>query len=78
MRRWSVEGGRALLNGRPLDLRGASLHEQTAAHGAALTAADRRRLVGELTSLGATFTRAHYPLHPALLEAFDRLGTSVW
>ena len=78
MRRWSVEAGRALLNGRPLDLRGASLHEQTAAHGAALTPADRRRLVKELTSLGATFTRAHYPLHPALLEAFDRLGIVVW
>ncbi|UGS37382.1 glycoside hydrolase family 2 protein [Capillimicrobium parvum] len=78
VRRWSVEAGRALLNGRPLDLRGASLHEQTAAHGAALTPADRRRLVKELTSLGATFTRAHYPLHPALLEAFDRLGIVVW
>jgi beta-glucuronidase len=78
VRRWSVEDGRALLDGGPLDLHGASLHEQTRAHGAALTVRDRRALVDELTALHADFTRAHYPLHPALLEAFDRLGIVVW
>ena len=31
-----------------------------------------------LVDLGATVTRAHYPLHPAFLEAFDRLGILYW
>jgi len=78
VRQWTVADGHALLNGRRLDLRGASFHEQTPAHGAALTAADRRGIVGELRAIGANATRAHYPLHPALLEAFDRLGIVVW
>jgi hypothetical protein len=78
VRAWSVVDGHALLNGAPLTLRGASMHEDAARHGAALTPADRAQLVRELTSVGADFTREHYPPHPALLEAFDRLGIVVW
>jgi beta-glucuronidase len=79
VRRWSVtRGGRIALNGRPLALRGASFHEQTAAHGAALTPVDRDTLVQELERTGANFARAHYPPHPALLEAFDRAGIVYW
>ena len=29
-------------------------------------------------SLGATVTRAHYPLHPAFMEALDRAGIMFW
>jgi hypothetical protein len=71
-------GGHIELNGAPVALHGASLHEDSAAHGAALTPGDRATLVDELTSIGATMTRSHYPLHPALLEALDRLGIVVW
>jgi beta-glucuronidase len=79
VREWSVgSDGRIQLNGRPLVLRGASFHEQTPAHGAALTAADRDTIVRELTSIGANFAREHYPPHPALLEAFDRAGIVFW
>lgn len=78
VRAWTLRDGRALLNGEPLALRGASFHEDAARHGAALTPADRAVLVRELTAIGADVTRAHYPPHPALLEAFDRLGIVVW
>jgi len=78
VRAWSVADGRALLNREPLALRGASFHEDSGRHGAALTSADRAGLVADLRAIGATFTRAHYPPHPALLEAFDRLGIVVW
>ena len=64
--------GARYFDGRPLDLRRASLAAATA-HGAALTAADRRRLsVADIAR--RDLHRARYPLHPALLEAFDRLG----
>jgi hypothetical protein len=79
IRRWSVDPhGRLLLNGRPLPLRGASFHEETAAHGGALTAADRAQIVRQLQALGANIAREHYPPHPALLEAFDRAGIVFW
>jgi beta-glucuronidase len=78
VRRWSVVKGRIRLNGHPLTLRGASFHEQTAAHGAALTPTDRDDIVNELQAINANFARQHYPPHPALLEAFDREGIVFW
>jgi beta-glucuronidase len=66
------------LNGRKLRLRGASIHEDDIRTGAALTPGTRSLLVSRLRDLGATVTRAHYPLHPAFLEAFDRLGILYW
>lgn len=78
IRRFAVTRGHLELNGAPVNLRGASFHEDSAAHGAALTPGDRAKIVDELTVIGATMTRAHYPPHPALLEAFDRLGIVVW
>ncbi len=79
VRQWSkAADGRPLLNGEPLTLRGASFHEDTLAHGAALTPADESTIADELVALGANFTRQHYPPSPALLEAFDRLGIVFW
>jgi beta-glucuronidase len=78
VRRIDRRGGVLLLNGRPLRLRGASIHEDDARTGAALTPAMRGLLVNRLRDLGATVTRSHYPLHPAFLEAFDRLGILYW
>jgi hypothetical protein len=66
------------LNGRRLRLRGASIHEDDIRTGAALTPGTRSYLVRRLVDLGATVTRSHYPLHPAFLEAFDRLGILYW
>src|SRR3954447_23076496 len=70
--------GRVLLNGLPIKLRGASFHEEDVRVGAALTPQMRSQIWDELMGLGATFTRAHYPLHPWFLEQADRDGVLVW
>jgi beta-glucuronidase len=71
-------GGAILLNGRRLNLRGASIHEDDAEEGGALSQGTRRLLVSRLRDLGATVTRSHYPLHPAFLELFDKYGILYW
>jgi beta-glucuronidase len=70
--------GRLLINGEPVTLRGASFHEEDVTVGAALTPAMRESIWSSLSGLGATFTRAHYPLHPWFLEQADRDGVMVW
>jgi beta-glucuronidase len=75
-----VRGGRLLINGVPTTLRGASMHEESVAdgHGGALTPADEKSMFQDLVNLGATITRVHYPLPPAILEMADRAGVMVW
>lgn len=70
--------GRILLNGRRLNLRGASMHEDEPTTGAALRSGQRRMYVARLRELGATVTRAHYPLHPGIMESLDRAGILYW
>jgi beta-glucuronidase len=72
------KAGRVLINGLPVTLRGASFHEENVTVGAALTPQMRIDLWQPLISLGATLTRAHYPLHPWFLEQADRAGIMVW
>jgi beta-glucuronidase len=72
------ENGRVLLNGKTVFLRGASLHEDDPTTGAALSPAQIRNDVELLRQLGASMTRAHYPLHPLTLELADRYGILVW
>ena len=68
-----------LLNGRRLNLRGASIHEDDLEEGGALSQGTRRAAGRPAASdLGATVTRSHYPLHPAFIEAFDRRGILYW
>ncbi|MBA3264011.1 MAG: beta galactosidase jelly roll domain-containing protein [Thermoleophilaceae bacterium] len=71
-------GGVILLNGRRLNARGASIHEDDRKEGGALSRSTRSLLVSRLRDLGATITRSHYPLHPAFLEAFDKYGILYW
>jgi beta-glucuronidase len=54
------------------------VHEQTPARGAALLPADHARQISMLRDLGATLTRAHYPLSEDFLERADRAGIFVW
>lgn len=70
--------GRLTVDGRPATLRGAAVHEDNPVRGAALTSADRAQQIALLQQLGATVTRAHYPLHPDFLERADRAGIFVW
>jgi beta-glucuronidase len=71
-------GGVILLNGKRLNLRGASIHEDDIREGGALSQRTRDLLVNRLKNLGATITRSHYPLHPAFIEALDRAGIMHW
>jgi beta-galactosidase/beta-glucuronidase len=71
-------GGVILLNGKRLNLRGASLHEDDIHEGGALSQRTRMLLLNRLQNLGATITRSHYPLHPAMIEALDRAGIMYW
>ena len=70
--------GALLLNGRKLNLRGASIHEDEPGIGSALGPRQRAATLRRLRDLGATVTRAHYPLHPALMESLDRAGILFW
>ncbi len=73
-----VSGGRLLLNGRAVDMRGASIQEDVAGRGSALTTADMDRIVARLRALHANVTRAHYLLDDRLLDRLDRAGILVW
>lgn len=70
--------GQVMLNGSPLRLQGISAHEDSPAVGSAWRAPQRAELLRRVDDLGATVVRAHYPLHPALMEALDRRGVMVW
>ncbi|HKE78221.1 MAG TPA: glycoside hydrolase family 2 TIM barrel-domain containing protein [Solirubrobacteraceae bacterium] len=74
--RWS--GGRLRLNGRPLRLRGASLHEDAEGRGDALVPADMDAIIQRLRAIRANATRAQHLLSPALLERLDAAGILVW
>jgi beta-glucuronidase len=71
-------GGIIRLNGKRLNLKGASIHEDDLQEGGALSQATRTLLLNRLKSLGATITRSHYPLHPAFVEMLDRAGIMYW
>ena len=73
-----AKGGRFMFSGRPVALRGASLHEDDLQVGNALTNTRRRADIEALRKLGATITRAHYPVHPYTLELADRFGILFW
>jgi len=79
LRSWDVSRlGRVQLNGRDVNLRGASIHEDHPTRGAALTQADIRTNFTYLKQLGANMTRAHYPLSPYALQLADEKGIVVW
>ena len=78
LRTVEVVDGALRLNGRTLDLRGASIQEDMPGRGPALTDADVETTVAELKSLGANITRAHYLLDERLLRRFDEEGILVW
>jgi beta-galactosidase/beta-glucuronidase len=71
-------GGVILLNGKRLNLRGASVMEDDIHEGGALSQRTRALLLNRLKNLGATITRSQYPMHPAFIEALDRAGIMYW
>ena len=78
IRSFTVVNGHLMLNGRPLNVRGFSIHEQDLQLGSALNPAAMRAMVGWIRELGATVIRAHYPLNPEIEEMADRDGLVIW
>jgi beta-glucuronidase len=78
LRSVTVKGGLLNLNNRPINLRGASIHEDMPGHGAAITPGDMDTIVRELKELGANVVRAHYTLSQGLLRRLDAAGIMVW
>lgn len=76
----AVRGTEILLNGRPVFLRGISVHEEAPYEARrAYSCDDARVLLGWVHDLGGNFVRlAHYPHNEAMLRAADEMGLLVW
>ena len=75
-----TRGTEILLNGKPIFLRGISIHAEAPYRtGRANTEKDVDTLLGWAQELGCNFVRlAHYPHDEAMLRAADRMGILVW
>jgi beta-glucuronidase len=69
-----------LLNGKPIFLRGISIHEESPLRGGrAFSDDDARMLLGWAKELGCNFVRlAHYPHNENMVRMADQLGIMVW
>ncbi len=76
----AARGTEILLNGRPVFLRGISVHEEAPYEARrAFSREDARALLGWVKDLGGNFVRlAHYPHNEAMLRAADEMGLLVW
>jgi beta-glucuronidase len=78
----SVEarGTQILLNGKPIFLRGISMHEEAAYRGGrAFSEEDERTLLGWAKELGCNFVRlAHYPHNEHVSRLADKMGILLW
>jgi beta-glucuronidase len=75
-----VRGTDILLNGKPVFLRGVSVHEEAPARpGRAWSDDDARTLLSWAKELGCNFVRlAHYPHNESMLRMADQMGLMVW
>ncbi|MEO1090028.1 MAG: glycoside hydrolase family 2 TIM barrel-domain containing protein [Pseudomonadota bacterium] len=74
-----VDGERILLNGRPVWLAGACVHEDDVHLGKVSTETDVRRRFRHLKELSANFARlAHYPHHEHVARIADEEGVLLW
>ena len=69
-----------LLNGKPIFLKGISIHnEKPNGGGRANTAEDARTLLSWAKELGCNFVRlAHYPHHEEMVREAEKMGILVW
>jgi beta-glucuronidase len=75
-----TRGTEILLNGKPIFLRGISIHAEAPYRtGRANTDKDAETLLGWAKELGCNYVRlAHYPHDESMLRAADRMGVLVW
>jgi beta-glucuronidase len=75
-----VQGTQLLLNGKPIFLRGISMHEEAPNRGGrAYSPDDAQTLLGWAKELGCNFVRlTHYPHNENAIRLADRMGLLVW
>lgn len=75
-----VQAGKILLNGKPIFLRGISMHEEAPFRdGRAFSPEDAQTLLGWAKDLGCNFARfAHYPHNENEVRLADRMGLMIW
>lgn len=78
LREVRAKGTDLLLNGSPVKLRGASIHEDVFGRGDGLRPIDQDRMVAQLKAIDANATRSQHPLDPGLLERLDAAGIMIW
>ena len=72
-------GAALYLNGKPLFLRGISVHEDDETNGKVTSEADIRRRFAHARELNCNFLRlAHYPHHEMAARIADELGFLLW
>ena len=78
VRELQVAGGKFLMNGSPLFLKGTSWHEETAEHGRAMTIPEYDIELGRALDLGANFMRnTVYNRHPYVYQWADKHGVML-
>lgn len=81
LRTITTKGKQLLLNGKPLFLRGISVHEEYSADGGGRVsnAKEAQTLLGWAKELNANFVRlAHYPHNEDMVRLADQMGLLVW
>ena len=75
-----TRGKQILLNGKPIFLRGVSMHEEKPfGGGRANSTADARTLLSWAKELGCNFVRlAHYPHNEYMVREAEKMGIMVW
>jgi beta-glucuronidase len=75
-----TRGQQILLNGKPIFLRGISMHEQAPfSDGRIVTEEQDRILLDWAKELGCNYVRmAHYPYNEAMTRLADKMGILVW
>jgi beta-glucuronidase len=75
-----TRGPQILLNGKPIFLRGISMHEEAPFRGGrAFSTEDAQTLLGWAKELGCNFVRlAHYPHNENEVRLADKLGLLLW
>ncbi|MDY0091577.1 MAG: glycoside hydrolase family 2 TIM barrel-domain containing protein [Candidatus Vecturithrix sp.] len=78
-RQIQVQGVEILLNGKPIFLRGMSVHEDDAVMGKVSNREDLLRRFCHAKELGCNFLRlAHYPHHELAAKLADEVGLLLW
>jgi beta-glucuronidase len=78
-RRIEVSGTQILLNGAPIRLKGACVHEDDVELGRCTNESDIERRLGDVKALGGNFLRlAHYPHDERVAQMADAAGVMLW